>query len=70
MFELTACGIHAQSSLWSSRVANLRRDLGNAMPAEGFKPLLARNHGEVRQLPESPPRHPVAIESPVVAEHP
>jgi hypothetical protein len=52
-------------------MANLRRDLGNAMPAEGFKPLLARNHGEVRQLPESPPRHPVlAIESPVVAEHP
>jgi hypothetical protein len=51
-------------------MANLRRDLGNAIPAEGFKPLVARNDGEVRQLPESPLRHPVlAIESPVVPEH-
>jgi hypothetical protein len=47
----------------------LRRDLGGAMLAEGFKPLVARNDGEVRQLPESPPQHPVlAIESPVVPE--
>jgi hypothetical protein len=44
-------------------MANVRRDLGNATPAEGFKPLLARNDAEVRQLPESPSPHPVlAIE--------
>jgi hypothetical protein len=59
MFELTVNGNHAQSSLCSFWMANLPRDLGNAMAAEGFKPLVARNDGEVRRLPESPSRHSV-----------
>lgn len=44
-------------------MAKVRRDLGDAAPPEGFKPLLARNDVEVHQLPESPLPHPVlAIE--------
>jgi len=70
MFEPTGGGIRARV-LGSLLNANLRRDLGNVMSAEGFKPLVARNDDEGRQAPESPPPYPaLVIESPVVPEHP
>ena len=70
MFELTASCIRARA-LGSLLNARLRRDLGNVVPAKGFKPLVARNDDEDRQPPESPPQYPArAIESRVVPEHP